>query len=32
MFGLKYTSDSKQRSLERRLREAIETGAARAAS
>jgi [protein-PII] uridylyltransferase len=32
MFGLKYTSESKQRSLERRLREAIELGAARAVS
>lgn len=32
MFGLKYTSEAKQRSLERRLREAIELGAARAAS
>jgi [protein-PII] uridylyltransferase len=32
MFGLKFHSDSKQRSLERRLREAIDRGAARAAS
>ena len=32
MFGLKYTTESKQRSLERRLREAIELGAARAVS
>jgi [protein-PII] uridylyltransferase len=32
MFGLKFHSESKQRILERRLREAIERGAARAAS
>ncbi len=32
MFGLKYHSESKQRSLEKRLREAIEQGARRAAS
>ena len=32
MFGLKYYTESKQRSLERRLREAIEEGVARADS
>jgi len=32
MFGLKYHSESKQRALERRLREAIEAGARRAVS
>ncbi|MGD9293248.1 MAG: [protein-PII] uridylyltransferase [Roseobacter sp.] len=32
MFGLKYYSESKQRSLERRLREAIDQGAERAES
>jgi [protein-PII] uridylyltransferase len=30
MFGLKYHSESKQKSLERKLREAIERGAERA--
>ena len=32
MFGLKYHSETKQRALERRLREAIEAGARRAVS
>ena len=31
MFGLKYYSEAKQRSLEKRLREAIDAGRARAA-
>ena len=32
MFGLKYHSESKQKTLEKRLREAIERGAERAQS